>query len=76
MSGGRNLQVGDKATTDFNDGGWISRKRSVVTITARREVDRGCQSGVLYQVQPTLRNCRPDDWIDADWFNVYEQDKV
>lgn len=74
MSSGRNLKVGDKAITDFNDSGWISRKHSVVTITGRKVVDRGCQSGVLYQVQPTLRNSQADDWIDADWFEPYEQE--
>ncbi len=74
MSKGRNLKVSDKAITDFNDGGHSgSRKFSIVTIMDRKTVDRGCQSGILYRVQPTLRNCQPDDWIDADWFEPYEQ---
>lgn len=72
MKSGRNLKIGEKAITDFNDGGLVARKHSIVTITDRKEVDRGCQSGILYRVQPTLRNCQPDDWIDADWFEPYE----
>lgn len=73
MKENRNLKVGDKAVTDFNDEGLISSKNSVVTITDRKEVDSGCQSGILYRVHPTLRNCQPDDWIDADWFDPYER---
>lgn len=75
MSIGRNLQVGDKAITDFNHS-WHSdsKKFTVVTITDRKEVDRGCKSGVLYRVAPTLRNCEAAAWIDADWFEPYEQD--
>jgi len=59
------LQVGDLALTDFNELG----KFVQVEITARDDNPRGaCQSGVLFQVKPALRNGTLDSWYDAGWF--------
>lgn len=71
MSEGRELQVGDEADTDYP--GWTVRVRIV-----ERKEDRNCQSGILFRVDPPLREWRdlsnPYDeggalaWYDADWF--------
>lgn len=60
---GRELQVGDYATTDFNG----QETRTLVKIIGRQEV-RGCQSGILFSVYPTLRNGDLNSRYDADWF--------
>jgi hypothetical protein len=67
MSAGRSLQVGDKATVQ-----WETGKSPVeVIITAR--CDDGsqgpCQSGIMFQCSPILSNGMPDGWVDADWFD-------
>lgn len=60
---GRNLQPGDYATTDFNGPGPMTRVRIVERLDRR-----ACQSGVLFRVDPPLRNGTLDTWYDADWF--------
>lgn len=60
----RELKVGDKATTDFNEG---PRPLSVTIIDVKRCVS---QSGVQYRVSPSLRGSDENDWYDADWFEV------
>jgi hypothetical protein len=62
MKNGRELQPGDLALTDFN-----GRGLTQVRILLRKE-DRACQSGILFQVHPPLKNTAALDWIDADWF--------
>jgi hypothetical protein len=62
---GRDLQPGDQAWTDYEDINGTRHK--LVTITARRE-EKGCQSGILYQVKPRLRPGSRNSWYDADWF--------
>jgi len=57
----RHLQPGDFALTDFNKGA------TRVRIVARRDGQRS-QSGVMFQVDPPMRNHGPATWIDADWF--------
>lgn len=59
---GRNLQPGDKATTDYNKG-LITK----VEIRERRE-QPGTQSCVQYRVFPALHGGYPSTWYDADWF--------
>lgn len=59
---GRDLQVGDYATTDYNGG------ITTVRIIERLDGQRGCQSGILFAVDPILRNGDSDSRYDADWF--------
>ncbi len=59
---GRNLQPGDKATTDYNKG-LITH----VEIRERRE-EPGTQSGIQFRVFPVLHGGYPSTWYDADWF--------
>ena len=61
---GRLLQIGDAAKTDYN-GSW-----SVVSIIDRDDTrKRGhSQSGILFRVNPTLRNGTDQTWYDSDWF--------
>ena len=57
----RKLQVGDKATTDFNRG------TTLVEIVERLD-GYNSQSRIGFRVRPALTSGRPDVWIDADWF--------
>lgn len=64
MADRRKMQPGDVATTDWHRG-----KVTRVEILERREVSRGCQTGVLYRVRcldgkPLL------GWMDAGWFTT------
>lgn len=64
---GRNLQVGDYATTDFNGPG----KPTLVQVIERIDGQRS-QSGILLAVTPLLRNGDSDSRYDADWFEPAE----
>lgn len=66
----RNMKIGDKAKTMYNGG----RSPTVVTIIDRcADRTQGCsQSGVLYRVDPPLRDGKPNTWYDADWFSPLE----
>lgn len=63
MSGGRLLQVGDKAVTDFNGHGTITHVEII-----NRADGTTSQSGITFQVSPKLKNSSEYSWIDADWF--------
>ena len=63
MSRGRQLQIGDKAVTDWNGLGTITH----VEILNRVE-GYSSQSKIAFQVSPRLKNCSGNAWIDADWF--------
>lgn len=64
MSRGRQLQVGDRAVTDFNRVGTMTHVEIL-----RRADNFPSQSGVAFQVSPALKNCISESvWIDADWF--------
>lgn len=60
----RNLQIGDKAFTDFNGDGFVE-----VTITRRFE-NTASQSGICYAVSPALLNNDDNTQFDADWFEI------
>ena len=61
---GRILQIGDVAKTDYN-GSW-----SVVSIIDRDDTRKRGYShgGILFRVNPVLRNGTAQTWYDADWF--------
>jgi hypothetical protein len=63
---GRSLQPGDEALTDYSGRGSADRVRII-----ERE-DRGrrgpSQSGILFRVEPLLKNGISYGWYDADWF--------
>ena len=59
---GRLLQPGDEALTDFNGNGMTQ-----VKIVSRVDNSKS-QSGVMFQVKPSLKNNLPDAWIDSEWF--------
>lgn len=63
---GRDLQPGDQATTDYNGIG-TSTLVQIVERLDRREVGHS-QSGIVFRVEPPLRNGTPGSWYDADWF--------
>lgn len=65
---GRDLQVGDYATTDFH------RKAQRVRIIERL-VDTYSQSGILFRVQTIGGRAMPDTY-DADWFEPEAQQQV
>lgn len=63
----RLMQPGDWATTDYNGIG----TKTIVQIVERDDTQRRngtSQSGVMFRVQPTLRNGREFAWYDSDWF--------
>jgi hypothetical protein len=62
---GRSLQVGDSATTDYDD-----RGPAHVRIVERSDDRRHghSQSGIMFRVHPTLRLGNAGSWYDADWF--------
>ena len=68
---GRLLQIGDSAKTDYN-GSW-----SAVSIIDRDDTrKRGhSQSGILFRVNPPLRNGTAQSWYDADWFEPTASDQ-
>ena len=60
---GRELQAGDKATTDWNGVGTVTH------VTIVRRVDNfPSGSRIAFQVTPRLKNCQAHDLLDADWF--------
>lgn len=69
------LQPGDLAVTDYNSSFRLKalgrETLTVVTITGRRNAT-GCQSGVLYQVEPLLKNGDRNSWYDAAWFKRHD----
>jgi hypothetical protein len=60
----RELKVGDKALTDFNEG---EKPLRVTIIDVKHCVS---QSGVQYRVSPSLRGGDESAWYDADWFDA------
>ena len=69
----RKLDVGDWAVTDYNIPQHVPSKIPIARVQiVAVERDEGSwwksQSGVRFQVRPTLRNGAPDSWYDADWF--------
>ena len=62
VSGGRHLQPGDEALTDYNGRGIWTKVR----IVERR--NSNSQSGVVLRVDPALKNGSKATWYDADWF--------
>jgi hypothetical protein len=61
------MQPGDVATTDWHRG-----KVTRVEVLERREVARGCQTGVLYRIR--VLDGKPIlGWLDAGWFSVAER---
>lgn len=61
------FQVGDLVSCDWNCAGKITVHRIV-----EKEVDCvGCQTGVLFRVEPPMpRGSSKSPWIDAAWFWV------
>ncbi len=62
----RNLQVGDRVTTDFN------RTWSEHVIVERMQPAR-TGSGIAFKVEPFVKGST-GDWIDADWFEPAVQE--
>lgn len=62
MSNGRDLKVGDKATTDFN-----GKPLFEVTIIDRTDKHQS-GSGIMFRVNPSLKYGNENTWYDADWF--------
>lgn len=66
----RQLGVGDWAVTDYNTRTDRPGSLVMVQITAvdRERRHGACQSGVLFQVAPSLKHGTLATWYDADWF--------
>lgn len=62
----RDMQPGEIASTDFNGRGHVR-----VVITERRET-RGCQTGIMFRVKPSLRGGSELTWYDSAWFEPVE----
>lgn len=60
------LQVGDKATTDYECGYGRKDPLKIVTIIGRKRAQS--LSGVVFQVSPPLGNNAELDWLDSAWF--------
>lgn len=61
-SASKDLQVGDRVTTDF------SGKVTHHEIT-ERETTVFCSSGVAFKVRPTIpKSGGPGSWLDSRWF--------
>jgi hypothetical protein len=63
MTRGRRLKIGDYAVTDYNGPGPLTRVRIVGRVDGART-----QSGIIYRVDPPLKNGTAASWYDADWF--------
>ena len=59
---GKDLQIGDRAYTHYN-----GNRPTLVRIIARSE-NQVSQTGIMFQVSPTLKNGSKDSWYDSAWF--------
>lgn len=64
---GRNLQIGDECTIDFQLSGKPTRHK----IVARQDETRS-QSGIMFLVIPDVPKSS-GAWIDADWFEPIQK---
>lgn len=62
----RNLQIGDRVTTDYN------RDWSEHVIVERMQPSR-TGSGIAFKVEPFVKGST-GDWMDADWFEPAVQE--
>lgn len=70
MSRGRLLQPGDDAVTDFNGPGPLAKVRITARIDSSTNGRVISQSGIMFQVDPPLKNGTLQTWYDADWFEA------
>lgn len=60
--------VGDQVQTDWNGRFPTIHTIKAVHVNANSSQKMSCQSGVLVQVKPALKDLTEIDWIDIGWF--------
>jgi hypothetical protein len=53
--------VGDQVFTDFNGS---PTRHTIID----KKTGQACQTGTTFRVQPPVRNCTANTWLDSAWF--------